>query len=124
MDYQLIDDTSAPNELIHTNSVQHMTDYFAKLGFEEFMNRIADTVIEQGADKIAESVVEEIKPILSQNSNAPSKPIPDRILTRKEVATMLRISESSLRKTYREGDIKAYGIGTRRIRFKSTEVIT
>lgn len=48
-----------------------MTDYFARLGFEEFMNKIADTVIEQGAAKIAESIGEEIKPILSQNSNAP-----------------------------------------------------
>lgn len=100
-----------------------MTDYFAKLGFEELMNKVADTVIERGTDKIAESVVEKIKPMLSQDTNAAPKPIPDQILTRKEIATMLRISESTLRKMYRAGDIKAYGIGARRMRFKSTGVV-
>jgi hypothetical protein len=100
-----------------------MTDYFAKLGFEEFMNKVADTVIERGTDKIAESVVEKIKPMLSQNTNAAPKPILDQILTRMEITTMLRIPESTLRKMYRARDIKAYSIGTRRIRFMSTEVI-
>ncbi|MDX2281541.1 MAG: hypothetical protein NW218_18280 [Saprospiraceae bacterium] len=101
-----------------------MTNYFAKLGFEVFMNKVADTVIERGADKIAESVVEKIKPMLSQNTNAAPKPIPDQILTRKGIATILRISEPTLRKMYREGDIKVYGTGAGRMRFKSTEVIT
>lgn len=100
-----------------------MTDFFAKLGFEEFTNKVADKVIERGADNIAESVVEKIKPILSQNTIAASKPIPDQILTCNEAATMFRISEQTLRKMYREGSIKVYVMGARQMRFISTEVI-
>ena len=35
-----------------------MRDYFTKLGIEEFTNKVADKVIERGAEKIAEHVVD------------------------------------------------------------------
>ncbi|MBN8679274.1 MAG: hypothetical protein J0M29_13680 [Chitinophagales bacterium] len=83
-----------------------MTDYFTKMGIEEFTNKVGDKVIERGAGKIAEHVVDKIKPLLSQNSTLTSKPLPDKILTCTEAAKVLQVSESPLRRMYREGEIK------------------
>jgi len=99
-----------------------MRDYFTKLGIEEFTNKVADKVIERGAEKIAEHVVHKIRPLLSHNNTLTSKPLPDKILTRKEAVEVLQVSESTLRKRYGEGELKVYGSGTPRMRFKSVEV--
>ncbi|MFN0175509.1 MAG: helix-turn-helix transcriptional regulator [Saprospiraceae bacterium] len=100
-----------------------MEDYFSKLGVEEFTNKVADKVIERGANRIAEHVVEKLKPILSKSSSSLQSTPEDTLLTRKEAAKKLKVSEPTLRKMYTEGTLKAYGIGTRRIRLKSSEVI-
>lgn len=101
-----------------------MEDFFSKLGVDEFTTKVADKVIERGADRIAEHVVEKIKPILSKSSNALQSTPEDTLLTRKEAAKKLKVSEPTLRKMYTEGTLKAYGIGTRRIRLKNSDVLS
>ena len=82
-----------------------MTDYFTKMGIEEFTNKVGDKVIERGAGKITEHVVDKIKPFLTRSGTLGSKPLLDKILTHKEDAELLQVSETTLRKMYREGEI-------------------
>ncbi|MCC7466870.1 MAG: helix-turn-helix domain-containing protein [Saprospiraceae bacterium] len=100
-----------------------MKDFITQIAVEDFTNKVADKVIERGADKIAESVVEKIKPILTK-SNTTSQKIPqDTLLTREETAKILKMSHPTLRGLYTNGTLKAYGLGTRHIRFKESEVM-
>lgn len=100
-----------------------MTDYFSMVGIEQFSDKVADKIIERGADKIAERVVEKIEPIIARNSLVPPKKAHEEILTRKEAAALIRVSEPTLREMYTDGRLKAYGLGTRRMRFLATEVL-
>lgn len=100
-----------------------MKDFFTQLGIEEFSDKVADKVIERGSDRIAERVAEKIKPFLGQNTSAEQKSTVDAILTRKETTELLKVSEPTLRKMYREGQLKVYGTGTRRMRLKRSEVL-
>ena len=99
-----------------------MKDYFTQPGFEAFSDRVADKVIERSSDKIAGRVVEKIKPVLARN--AAENTNVDSLLTRKETAQLLKVSEPTLRRLYNEGTLKAYGTGIRMMRFNQAEVIT
>lgn len=99
-----------------------MKNLFTQLAVEDFTTKVADKVVERGADKIADKVVEKIKPILSNSGSTSHKASADTILTRKETAALLKMSEPTLRKMYTNGPLKAHGVGTRHMRFKSSEV--
>lgn len=57
-----------------------MKDYFVHLGFEAFSNRVAD------------KVVEKIKPILIHNVNATENTNVDTLLPRRKTAQLLKVS--------------------------------
>lgn len=97
-----------------------MKDIFTQFGIEEFSNKLADKVIERGSDRIAESVVDKIKPLLTQNVGSNQN---DKIINRTQAAKLLDVSESTLRRLYTNGPLKVYGKGTRHMRFKESEVL-
>lgn len=69
--------------------------------------------------KISDQVTENVLQLLETNKPAPEQ---DEFLTPKETAEMLRISLVTLWRWEKQGKVKCYGIGGRRL-YKKSEVV-
>lgn len=88
---------------------------------------IKDMSASEFADMVSQNVVRDVlnalqNPISDTHSlNAASQN--DEFWTRKEAAAFLKISLVTLGKLVKQGKLKAYGLGTRHIRFLKSELI-
>ena len=80
--------------------------------------QIQGVSVEDLTDLIKNSIRTELVGIMNQNPISTK----EKLLSRKEVLTMLKISEVTLWNYEKQGKIKGYGIGGRRL-YKESEIL-